>query len=38
VAHVFLAHGAKASEWDKEIDELKKALEFVSQRWRAASE
>jgi hypothetical protein len=38
VAHVFLAYNAESSKWDKEIDELKEALEIVSQRWRAASE
>lgn len=38
VAHVYFADDAKPSEWDKEIYELKEALEFVSQRWRAAGE
>jgi hypothetical protein len=38
VAHVFLAHNAEPAKGDKEIGELKEALEFVSQRWRAASE
>lgn len=38
VAHVFLAHDAEPSEPDEIIDELKEALEVVSQRWRAASE
>lgn len=38
VAHVFLAYNAEPSKWDKEIDELKEALEYVGQRWRAASE
>ncbi|KAE9376499.1 hypothetical protein N431DRAFT_400710 [Stipitochalara longipes BDJ] len=37
VAHIFLAYDAKSSEWDKEIAELKEALEFVGQRWRVAT-
>jgi hypothetical protein len=38
VARIFLTYDAKPSEWDKEMGELKEALELVSQRWRAASE
>lgn len=38
VAHVFIGFDARPSGFDKEIEELKEALEFVGQRWRAASE
>lgn len=42
VAHVFLAHKNNNAEpspkWNKEMEELKEALQTVSQRWRAASE
>jgi hypothetical protein len=38
VAHIFLAHDAPSSEWEKEIPQLKEALEGIGQRWKAASE
>jgi hypothetical protein len=38
VAVVYLAHDSDTLQYDKEIGELKFALDHVSQRWQAAGE